>query len=106
MKKRKLEKYSREWSDEKKKTCKWCLNTSYYCLRHAPRTIMKTSRTWGGMSHSEKCKFYQSLVGKDAIAVVRYCAIVQVDFCEDPDFKGWAMECPDCIGYDSRIQKN
>lgn len=102
--KQKYEKHTREWCDEKKKTCKFCLKTNYYCKLHEPWQVTKSCRNWGGMSHQEKCPFYIQLEKNEAHAVVRYCAIVQLDSCQ-PGFQGHQMICPDCKGWDISVRK-
>lgn len=106
----KPEKHTREWCDEKKKTCKDCAKTNFYCKRHEPWVTSKSAKSWGGMHHQAKCPFYLALTDKDktiaAFAVVRYCATVQVDFVEQPDFNGYDMKCPDCKGWDVTVRKH
>lgn len=101
-----MKEHSEEWCKEMKKTCDYCKHTKYYCIDHEPWHEFKSSRTWGGMSHEQRCPFLAQLVSKEAQAVVRYCAVVQVDFTEDPEFNGYYMKCPDCKGFDLEVRKD
>lgn len=102
----KMKEHSQEWCDEMKKSCVYCQHTKYYCIEHEPWREHKSCHTWGGMNHQRACLFFSQLVNKEAHAVVRYCAIVQVDFCDDPNFNGRDIKCPDCEGWDIEIIKN
>lgn len=88
-----------------KEECEYCKRTNWYCLDHEPWEEFKSSRVWGGMNHQKDCAFLAQLINKEAGAIVRYCACVQVDFVDDPNFNGRDMKCPDCEGWDVTIRK-
>lgn len=100
--------HSQEWCDEMKKICEFCKKTSWYCLDHEPWKESKTAVSWGTMHHQHQCPLYLQLKNEDtkiqAMGVVRFCAIVQVNWTE-PGFKGHDIKCPDCDGWDVTITK-
>lgn len=100
-----MDKYSHEWAKEKKKTCKNCQKTAFYCLRHEPRVIHKSSRQWGGMYHQVKCTFYLKLMDKDPWSIIRYCGEI-LDQSKKEGFKPWDIKCPKCKGWDISFRKN
>lgn len=96
-----IEKYSHEWEQEKRKTCKACIKRKYYaCKRHTAKMTNRSWSHWLGSQHSNDCPFLKELKDMKESAIIEYTELVKKEIHHGK--WGFYIKCPYCIGHNER----